>query len=89
MHAVALCLVDGPPSDFDGITGNGFWGDALVQMGLPMSCSIKFDPKEENPVTPIDTWVRWNTFGIVNEHRESLEREPPIPLGAPDPWVPN
>ena len=57
-------------------------------MGLPMSYNIKLDPKEENPVTPIDTWVRWNTFGIVNEHRDSLEREPPIPLGAPDPWVP-
>ena len=60
----------------------------IVQMGLPMSYNIKLDPREENPVTPIDTWVRWNTFGIVNEHRESLIREPPIPLGAPDPWIP-
>ena len=57
-------------------------------MGLPMSYNIKLDPKEENPVTPIDTWVRWSTFGIVTEHRKSLELEPPIPLGAPDPWEP-
>ena len=60
----------------------------IIQMGLPMSYNIKLDPKEENPVTPIDTWVRWNTFGIITKHRKSLELEPPIPLGAPDPWEP-
>ena len=39
-------------------------------------------------VAPLNTWV-WNpTFKIRQEMEDSLKREPPIPPGTPDPYLP-
>jgi arylsulfatase len=46
------------------------------------------DPKERHSVTSMNTWVYSPTMKIVNEFQASLKREPPIPTGTPDPYVP-
>jgi arylsulfatase len=46
------------------------------------------DPKERNPVGPMNTWVYTPCLKIADDFRESLKREPPIPPGTPDPYVP-
>ncbi|MES0404334.1 MAG: hypothetical protein ABUJ93_12695, partial [Hyphomicrobium sp.] len=33
-------------------------------------------------------WVRWPVAEILNEHANSLAKEPPIKPGTPDPYVP-
>jgi arylsulfatase len=46
------------------------------------------DPKERHSVTSMNTWVYSPTMKVVNEFQASLKAEPPIPAGAPDPYVP-
>jgi hypothetical protein len=49
------------------------------------------DPKEEHPMEPRwieNGWVRWPVGLHLAEHVASLQREPPIRPGTPDPYVP-
>ena len=49
------------------------------------------DPKEETPI-PSNwyhmTWTRWPISDLLTEHLASLQREPPVPPGTPDPYTP-
>jgi arylsulfatase len=46
------------------------------------------DPRERVSVSSLNTWVYNPTLKIVDEFKESLKREPPIPPGTVDPYVP-
>ncbi|WP_170482615.1 arylsulfatase [Ruegeria arenilitoris] len=66
--------------------------DALLTYDFPRFFNLYNDPKEEYPLTP-DTaghfWVRWPMGEILAEHTASLQIEPPIPAGTPDPYTPD
>jgi len=52
--------------------------------------NLLWDPKEREPRHPryLSTWT-WYHFGrLLAEYRASVEREPPIPAGAPVDCVP-
>ena len=55
---------------------------------FPRFFNLYSDPKEEYPLTKATAghfWVRWPMGEILNEHAASLEKEPPIKPGTPDP----
>jgi len=59
---------------------------------FPRFFNLYSDPKEEYPLTKATAghfWVRWPMGVILTEHGESLQREPPIKAGTPDPYSPS
>lgn len=71
-------------------TARGF-GEPLQQYSFPLWYDLHTDPKEENPLDPRfveNLWVRWPAGQALADHRASLQKEPPIPPGTPDPYVP-
>jgi arylsulfatase len=70
--------------------GSGY-GDPVRSYTVPLFYNLLTDPKEEHPADPRvvkDLWVRYPAFEILGEHTSSLQREPPIRPGAPDPYEP-
>jgi arylsulfatase len=66
--------------------------DAKKTFDLPRFVNLYSDPKEEYPVTKATAghlWVRWPMAEILTKHTESLQKEPPIQPGTPDPYTPN
>ena len=67
-------------------------GDGPVrELSFPRFYNLLTDPKEEHPAapnTPEYLWVRFPAGKILTDHRVSLQKEPPIPPGTPDPYVP-
>ena len=58
---------------------------------FPRFFNLYSDPKEEYPLTKATAghfWVRWPMAEILKEHGASLQKEPPIPAGTPDPYSP-
>jgi arylsulfatase len=73
--------------EFDDGKGTG----KIVQYGIPRIYNLYNDPQELYPVTMKSAdhlWVRWPMADIMLEHLESLQHEPPIKPGTPDPYVP-
>ncbi|MBM3737570.1 MAG: arylsulfatase [Acidobacteria bacterium] len=67
------------------------FGEPVEQFGFPLWYDLHTDPKEENPLDPRfveNLWVRWPAGQVLLEHQASLKKEPPIPPGTPDPYVP-
>ena len=65
--------------------------DAVVEYPLPRFYNLFTDPKEEYPLLPDslgNLWVRWPAGQVLTEHLASLKKEPPVPPGIPDPYVP-
>ena len=65
--------------------------DAKKTFDLPRFFNLYNDPKEEYPVTKATAghlWVRWPMAEILTKHTESLQKEPPIKPGTPDPYMP-
>lgn len=63
----------------------------IVEYGFPRFYNLYEDPKEEYPWVPERAgsfWVRWPMAEILKEHIESLQIEPAIKPGTPDPYVP-
>jgi arylsulfatase len=46
------------------------------------------DPRERNPIGPMNTWVYHPAFKIADDFQASLKKEPPIPPGTADPYMP-
>lgn len=49
------------------------------------------DPREEHRTNyriTEDSWVRYPMSQVLADHMASLRKEPPIPPGTPDPYVP-
>ena len=58
---------------------------------FPRFVNLYSDPKEEYPLTKATAghfWVRWPMGEILAQHVQSLQQEPPIPAGTPDPYSP-
>ena len=58
---------------------------------FPRFFNLYSDPKEEYPLTKATAghfWVRWPMAEILKEHGASLQKEPPIAPGTPDPYLP-
>jgi hypothetical protein len=69
---------------------------SLIQRpGLPRVYNLLTDPKEQYDVIEkggtageANFWVMPPMSKLVGEHLATLKKEPPIPLGTPDPYVP-
>ena len=67
------------------------YGEATREYGVPLFYDLYLDPKEEHPLDPRtvqDLWVRFPCSQVLLEHLASLQKEPPIRPGTPDPYEP-
>lgn len=63
----------------------------MIEWPMARIYNLYDDPKEQRPYDTekqMDLWVRWAAAPILTEHMESLQAEPPIKPGIPDPYVP-
>jgi arylsulfatase len=65
-------------------------GDPVRSYGVPLFYNLLLDPREEHPAlnAPPNFWVRYPAGDVLVEHAKSLQIEPPVPPGAPDPYTP-
>jgi arylsulfatase len=67
------------------------WGEPLKEYPVPLVYDLHTDPKEENPLDPQwirAGWIRWPAGQLLTDHVMSLQKEPPIRPGTPDPYEP-
>jgi arylsulfatase len=67
------------------------YGEQVSEYNTPLFFDLLVDPKEEHPTDPRiveDLWVRYPISKVLADHLASLKKEPPIPPGTPDPYVP-
>ncbi len=60
--------------------------------GIPRFYDLCVDPKEEHPLdprVPENLWVLYLMTQALLDYMASLKKEPPIPPGTPDPYVPS
>jgi arylsulfatase len=60
--------------------------------GIPRFYDLYVDPKEEHPRdprVPENLWVRYPMTQVLLDYMASLKKEPPIPPGTADPYVPS
>lgn len=62
--------------------------DPPQKLANPRLHNLIEDPRERNSVASMNSWVYHPVFKIVSDFEASLKKEPPIPPGTPDPWVP-
>jgi arylsulfatase len=62
--------------------------DAPEKLSVPRMHYLIDDPREMHSVVSMNTWVFAPVNRIRDEHEASLKREPPIPVGTRDPYVP-
>jgi arylsulfatase A-like enzyme len=67
-------------------TGTG----PVEQWSIPRLFNLNLDPREEHSLSygAQHAWVVQPAGKILADHQESLKQYPPIPPGAPDPYVP-
>jgi arylsulfatase len=68
------------------------FGEPVSNYSTPLFFDLLIDPKEEHPTDPRvleDLWARFPITKSLAEHLASLKKEPPIPPGTPDPYVPS
>ena len=56
----------------------------------PALFDLYSDPREMFPERGLleNAWVRYPMNKVLKEHLVSLKKEPPVPKGAPDPYIP-
>jgi arylsulfatase len=64
------------------------WSDILRTYTMPRLYNLLTDPQERDNVLFPHTWVPKVALVQLQEHVVSLREHPPIPSGAPDPYVP-
>ncbi|MSU50515.1 MAG: arylsulfatase [Opitutus sp.] len=62
--------------------------DAPQRLPIIRIHNLIVDPRERENVQSLNSWVIYPMTKIVNDFQESLKTEPPIPPGAPDPYLP-
>ena len=65
--------------------------DDKMTYDFPRFYNLYSDPKEEYPLTKATAghfWVRWPMGELLTKHTLSLQSEPPIMAGTPDPYTP-
>lgn len=67
-------------------------GEPTKDYGIPLFFDLHTDMKEEHPVDDHrwieNAWVRWPAGQVLLDHAKSLQEEPAIRPGTPDPYVP-
>jgi arylsulfatase A-like enzyme len=66
-------------------------GVPVKEYSFPLFFDLLTDPKEEHPLDPRwieNGWVRWPAGQALVDHAASLQKEPPIRPGTPDPYMP-
>jgi len=67
------------------------FGEPTKEYPVPLIFDLHTDPREEHPLDPRwwqTGWVRWPAGQVLVDHVVSLKKEPPIPMGMPDPYEP-
>jgi arylsulfatase len=67
------------------------FADPTRAYGVPLLYDLHVDPKEDNPLNAQwyqIGWVRWPAGQYLVDHIKSLQQEPPMPPGTPDPYTP-
>jgi arylsulfatase len=62
--------------------------DGTNQLEAPYLFNLIQDPKEETDVHTSMSWARGPMRRMIDDFQQSLRRNPPIPPGAPDDYVP-
>jgi arylsulfatase len=62
--------------------------DPPQKLPLPRIINLLTDLKEERDVLIYNSWVTYPMMTILREFEASLEANPPIKVGTPDPYVP-
>ena len=67
------------------------FGAPLKQYPTPAFYNLHLDPREEHPVlfAPENLLVRYPASQVLADHAVSLQEEPPIKPGTPDPYKPS
>lgn len=65
-------------------------GEPTGNYSAPLFYNLLQDPKEERPsrLIPENLWIRYPASQVLIDHARSLQKEPPIPAGTPDPYSP-
>jgi arylsulfatase len=67
------------------------FADPTREYGVPLIYDLHTDPREEFPLNSrwyYSGWIRWPAGEHLVRHVASLQKEPPIRPGAPDPYEP-
>ncbi len=64
------------------------WGSKVITYDMPKLYDLYADPQERNNVLFPNTWVPKAALKQLAEHSASLQANPPIKMGQPDPYVP-
>jgi arylsulfatase len=68
-------------------------GEPTKDYGMPLFIDLHTDMKEEYPMEDSrwieNAWVRWPAGQVLLDHQKSLQDEPPIRPGTPDPYNPS
>lgn len=70
---------------------NSAFGSPVKEYPVPLMFDLYQDPKEENPIGPHWAKMGWMRYPIIDymlKHMASLQEEPPIKPGTPDPYTP-
>jgi arylsulfatase A-like enzyme len=62
--------------------------DPPLKLPLPRIINLLTDMKEEHDVAGMNTWVAEPVVKIVGQFLGSLQKNPPIKVGTPDPYIP-
>jgi arylsulfatase len=67
------------------------FADPTRSYAVPLVYDLHVDPKESEPLNSQwfhSGWIRWPAGQYLTDHIASLQREPPIRPGTPDPYEP-
>ena len=64
------------------------WNTIMRTYTMPRVFNLINDPREQDNVLFPHTWVLKAALPQLEEHMSSLQKNPPIPTGAPDPYEP-
>jgi len=67
------------------------FGVPIKEFPVPSFYNLHLDPREEHPVlnAPPNFWVRYPASQVLIDHAITLQQEPPIAPGTPDPYLPS
>jgi hypothetical protein len=64
------------------------WNSKMITYTMPRVYNLYTDPQESDNVLFPNTWVAKAALPQLQEHVISLKKNPPIPTGTPDPYLP-
>jgi arylsulfatase len=63
--------------------------DPVQTLAVPRVFNLLDDPRERHDLSTAEgNWALFPLYKLVDEFQASLRKEPPIPVGTPDPYVP-